>query len=80
MEYAFRARNQNETDASAGKAESASGARCIQNILPTRLSGEWCLRVSSLGCVRPSLTAEVKANVQTVAHRNGTPPASGTQS
>ena len=36
--------------------------------------------LSKSNCVRPSLTAEVNASVHTVAHRNGTPPASGTQS
>ena len=36
--------------------------------------------LSKSNCVRPSLTAEVNASEHTVAHRNGTPPASGTQS
>ena len=55
-------------------------ARDFSAPLPTRPPRETCPDLLKANCVRPSLTAEVNASVHTVAHRNGTPPASGTQS
>jgi hypothetical protein len=80
MQLAFRAQTEAESSEFVAFSAITRVTRVFIDTLPERSARDRCQIQPKSRCIRPLLTAEVNASVQTVAHRNGKPPGRGTQS